>query len=160
MHARKANDELWKLTFAPANLETLIKAAVLLDGLDTDNEDTDAGERRNGTAREKLHSARNKFEILCGIGEDGDLPEERVRDFIRRDLSVIRDQIHEEGGSSRFKRWVVDSTTTQTISARNRTLKQRPVKRGAVHVRTHSDMRQNLTRCGRGLYSKGMSTSA
>ncbi len=68
MHARKANDELWKLTSAPANLGTFVVATVLLDGLDTDNEGIDAGERRNGTAREKIRSARNWFEILCGNG--------------------------------------------------------------------------------------------
>ncbi|SRR5260370_33368324 len=107
MHARKANDELWKLTSAPANLGTFVVATVLLDGLDTDNEGIDAGERRNGTAREKIRSARNWFEILCGIGEDGDWPEESLRSFIRQDLAAIKDQINSEEDStgSHFKRW-------------------------------------------------------
>jgi hypothetical protein len=38
MRARKAIGELRKLTAAPANLGTFITAAVLLDGLDKDNE--------------------------------------------------------------------------------------------------------------------------
>jgi len=51
MHVRKANDELSRLTSAPANLETFITDAALLDGLDRDNEDTDAGERPNEIGR-------------------------------------------------------------------------------------------------------------
>jgi hypothetical protein len=101
MHVSKVNDELSKLAEAPATLETFIKAAVLLDGLDKDNEDTDEGERRNETASEKTESARHWFEVLCGIGEDGDWSEEGLRDFIRRDLSAIRREI----GGSHFKRW-------------------------------------------------------
>src|SRR5438128_2257520 len=107
MHVRKASDELWKLTSAPANLGTFITVAVLLDGLDKDNKDTDTGERPNSTAREKIRSARRWFEILCGIGEDGGWPEESLRDFIRQDLSAIKDQINEDKVSacSHFKRW-------------------------------------------------------
>jgi hypothetical protein len=107
MHVRKANDELWKLTSAPASLETFITAAALLDGLDKANEDANSGERTNGTVSEKIQGARHWFEILCGIGEDGDWSEERLRDLIGRDLSVIGQEI--EGSS--FKRWpAVEST--------------------------------------------------
>ena len=99
MHVRKAHDELWKLASAPANLGTFVTATVLLDGLDKDNEDVNTGERLNGTAREKIRSARGWFEILCRIGEDGQFSEERVRDWIRQDLSVIGDQIDSEKDS-------------------------------------------------------------
>ena len=112
MHVRKAHDELWKLTTsAPANLGTFVTATVLLDGLDKDNEDVDTGDRSNGTAREKIRSARGWFEVLCGIGEDGQFPEEQVRDWIRQDLSVIGDQIDIEKDSPvcHFKRWQMGS---------------------------------------------------
>ena len=88
-------------------MKTFISAAVLLDGLDKDNEDTDPGERPNGTASEKVQSARSGFEDLCGIGEDGDLLEERLRDAIRQDLSVLGYQI--EG--PHFKRWPAVQST-------------------------------------------------
>jgi len=101
MHVRKANEKLWQLASEPGNLETFIKAAALLDGLDEDNEDTDMGKRPNETVSEKIHRARHWFEILCGIGEDGDWSDERIRDFVRQDLSVIGQEI--EG--SHFKRW-------------------------------------------------------
>jgi hypothetical protein len=72
MHVRKAHDELSKLlASAAANLGTFVTASILLDGLDKDNNDIETGERVNGTVREKLRSARGRFEILCGIGEDG-----------------------------------------------------------------------------------------
>jgi hypothetical protein len=107
MHARKAHDELWKLTSSPANLQTFIAATILLDGLDKDNEDIAAGERCNSTAREKIQRSRAWFEILCGVGEDGQWPEQQVRDSIRECLSVISDQIDSSAGSpaSHFKRW-------------------------------------------------------
>jgi hypothetical protein len=76
-----------------------------LDGLDRDNEETNTGERPNEVVGEKIQSARNWFEILCGIGEDGDWPEERLRDFIRQDLHVLEDQISEYLPCSHFKRW-------------------------------------------------------
>lgn len=78
---------------------------MLLDGLDRDNEDTDAGERPNEVVGEKIQSARNWFEILCGIGENGDWSEERLRDFIRQDLHVLEDQISEDSSRSHFRRW-------------------------------------------------------
>lgn len=107
MHVRKANEELWKLASAPATLGTFVTASVLLDGLDRDNEDVDDGERLNAIARDKIREARSWFEILCGIGEDGAWPEEALRDFIRRDLAGVGDQIDrgEDSASSHFKRW-------------------------------------------------------
>jgi hypothetical protein len=106
MHVRKATDELLKLAAAPATLGTFTTAYVLLAGLDTDNEDVNDEERRNGTVHEKLHSARNWFEILCGIGEEGNWPEERLRHFIRQDLFAVKEQIDVKGSSSsHFKRW-------------------------------------------------------
>lgn len=54
---------------------------------------------------EKIQDARGWFEILCGIGEDGDWPEERLRDFIRQDLLVLEEQIGEDSSRPHFKRW-------------------------------------------------------
>jgi hypothetical protein len=108
MHIRKACDELRKLASAPADLGTFTTAAVLLDGLDRDNEDIDNG-RLNNTAREKIEDARGWFEVLCGIGEGeaDQWPEGGVRGFIRQALCEIEQQIDGEGNSPRphFKRW-------------------------------------------------------
>lgn len=98
MHVRKAHDELLKLLdSAPANLDTLTKAAMLLDGMEASNMDADEGERPNETVNEKLHSARGWFEILCGVGEDGNWPEADLRHFIRCDLVVVNDNIAPDG---------------------------------------------------------------
>jgi hypothetical protein len=111
MHVRKAHDQLMKLASAPADLDTLIKATVFLDGLERDNVDVGEGERINGTARDKIHSARANFEILCGLGEDGDWSEERIRHFIRCDLSAVYHEITTEG--LHFQRWFDESTTDE-----------------------------------------------
>lgn len=104
---------------APATLGTFVAAAVLLDGLNRDNEDIGAEERINGTAREKIGSAGGWFAILCGVGEDGDWPEESIRDLIRQDLYTIRHQIKEEQDSpaSHFRRWpaVASSVAQETV---------------------------------------------
>ena len=109
MHIRKAYDELWRLASAPANLGLFTKAAVLLAGLDKDNEDIDTGERLNNTAREKIEDARGWFEVLCGIGEGpaDQWPEGGVRNFIRQALYEISQQINDETDSPcpHFKRW-------------------------------------------------------
>lgn len=112
MHVRKAIDELWKLTSAPANIGTFITATVLLDELGKDNENIDVGERRNETVRDKIRSAHNWFSILCGIGEDGNWPEASLRDFIRGELGVIRSEINrEESPCPHFKRWPAVAST-------------------------------------------------
>ena len=109
MHVRKALDELMKLTSAPATVETFVTASVLLDGLEKDNSAAnESGQRENGTVDEKLSGARGWFEILCGIGEDGNWAEDRVRNFIMQDLSVIGHEIDlesEDSPSAHFKRW-------------------------------------------------------
>jgi hypothetical protein len=107
MHVAKACKALWELSKAPANLDTYTKAAVLFAGLEADNADVDDGERPNETVNSKIHSARAWFEILCGIGEDGDWPEDRSREFVRSDLAGIQDHInHEiESPSSHFQKW-------------------------------------------------------
>jgi len=112
MHVRKAHDQLLKLASEPASLDTLTKAAVLLDGLERDNTDVDEGERVNGTAREKIGSARSWFEILCGVGEGGDWPEENVRHCIREDLSVMAVEI--APGDLHFTRWSDVSTVDES----------------------------------------------
>jgi hypothetical protein len=112
MHVRKATEELRKLTSAPASIGTFIRATVLLDALEKDNENVDTGERRNETARDKIRSARNWFEILCGIGEDGNWPEDSLRRSIGQDLYMIQSEINnEDSPCSHFKRWrAVEST--------------------------------------------------
>ncbi len=101
------------LASAPANLDTFVKATIFLDGLERDNADIGEGEWVNGVARDKIDSARAWFEILCGVGEgeDGDWPEERIRHFIRCDLSAIHEQIADEG--LHFERWPEASTTDE-----------------------------------------------
>lgn len=107
MHAAKTCDALSKLSQAPADLDTYTKASVLLTGLATDNADVDEGFRLNGTVRDKIHSILTWFEILCGIGEDGEWAEMSVREFIRSELSGLRSEIDNETESvaSHFKKW-------------------------------------------------------
>ncbi len=107
MHVRKRCKALSELiTSGKANLNTFVTASVLLDGLEKDNNDVELGWRVNGTVVEKLSSIRSWFEILCGIGEDYDRPEDDVRAFIRQDLSVIEDNIAPaDGASSHFRHW-------------------------------------------------------
>lgn len=94
MHVAKACKALSELSKAPADLDTYTKAAVLLAGLEADNADVDEGERPNETMKSKIHDARGWFEILCGIGEDGEWPENRLREFVRSDVAGIEDQIN------------------------------------------------------------------
>jgi hypothetical protein len=104
MHVLKAHDELLKLLdSAPANLETLTTAAMLFDGLERDNMDPNEGERSNEIVNDKLHSARNWFEILCGVGEDGGWAEDHLRELIRKDLSGAA--IHIADGGLHYKYW-------------------------------------------------------
>ncbi len=91
MHARKSCDELINLASAPANLDTLCKAVLLIEGLEQSNSEVEPPQDPNGTVREKLSSAQNWFEILCGVGEDGDWQAENVRSSIMADLLTIRD---------------------------------------------------------------------
>lgn len=107
MHVRKLCKALSDLTTSGgANLETFVTASVLLDRLETDNNDVDLGWRVNGTVLEKISSTRGWFEILCGIGEDYNRPESDIRAFILQDLSVIEGNIQpEDGASSHFKHW-------------------------------------------------------
>jgi len=103
MHARKSVQQLGLLAQAPSNLDTFVKAAVLLDGLERNNDNTSDGEHINGIVREKIQNARQWFEILCGVGENGDWDERNVRRAIRSDLSTMGDQIADDG--RHFKRW-------------------------------------------------------
>jgi hypothetical protein len=101
------------LTSARASLETFVTASVLLDGLDKDNKEIGPGERVNGTVQEKLSNARGWFEILCGIGEDGEWSQEQLRMYIRQDLSVIEGQVDTASKNSprpHFRRWLWTST--------------------------------------------------
>lgn len=104
MHVRKAHDQLLKLVnSAPASLTTLTTASMLIAGMEASNTDhPDIGERPNETVREKLHSARGWFEILCGVGEDGNWPESDVRHFIRCDLDIVGDNIAPDGLEFRY----------------------------------------------------------
>ena len=103
MHARKCVQQLKLLAQDPANLDLLVKAAVLLDGLESDNADVTEPDRANGIAREKIREARAWFEILCGVGQDRDCDEKTVRNAIQHNLSTIGDQIADDG--RHFKRW-------------------------------------------------------
>jgi hypothetical protein len=103
MHAHKGLEQLKNLASSPADLDTYTKAAVLIDGLLRTNTFADTGERANETVNSKLRSARNGFEILCGIGEDGNWPENQLRDIIRSDLSGAG--MHIESDGFYFKRW-------------------------------------------------------
>ena len=91
----------------PANLDTFIKAKVLLDGLYELNESVHptAGERRNGIVREKIMDAGNWFAMLCGIGEGEHEPndQDRARQFVLQALTVINSKTRDEGRS--FKAW-------------------------------------------------------
>ena len=93
-------------------------ASVLLDGLEKDNQaDKETGERVNGTVCEKIDDARGWFEILCGVGEDGQWPEENLRMFIRQALSVLESQIEQESEETpcaHFKRWPSTSGSPAT----------------------------------------------
>src|ERR1700691_278979 len=67
MHVRKATEAL-ELMSDPRNNETFTRAAVLLDGLERDNDHTDPGKRPNETASEKIQRARHWFEVLWESG--------------------------------------------------------------------------------------------
>jgi hypothetical protein len=103
MHVRKAYDRLNELAAGPADLDTYTKAAVLIDGLLRSNADSDNGERPNEIVNSKLRDARGWFEILCGIGEDGNWPDEQLRDLIRKDLHGAG--MHIEPAGLCFKGW-------------------------------------------------------
>ena len=104
MHVRKAYDELLKLLdIAPANLDVLTKAAVLFDGMERSNMDTAEGERPNRIVNEKLHSARHWFEILCGVGEEGNWTEAALHQYIRGDLLTVNGHMTPDG--RHFQRW-------------------------------------------------------
>jgi len=104
MHPRKALTQLQAITsHAPADLDTLTKASFLIQGLRSKNTDVEEFERKNETVDSKLQSAQNWFYILCGIGEDGDWPEQNLRDFIFEELSVVEGSIHPDG--MRFRAW-------------------------------------------------------
>jgi hypothetical protein len=103
MHAHKGLEQLKNLASSPANLDTYTKAAVLIDGLLRTNTFADTGERANEIVNSKLRSARSWFEILCGIGEDGNWPEDRLRDILRSELFGAG--MHIESDGLYFKRW-------------------------------------------------------
>jgi hypothetical protein len=107
MYVKKACDHLFELAISgPANLATFATVSVLLDGLNAENADCEAGERLNGTARNYIRQVRSWFEILCGVGEDG-WTEEKVRSNLRTDVSVLKQQIdnEREPKGATFKRW-------------------------------------------------------
>ncbi len=94
MHVGKALDKLLKLLDSePTNLDTFVKAVVLLHGLDKANSDFDIGERVNGIVREKIQDVRSWYEILCGLGEDLNLPKEDICGHIRNCLFTLKRQI-------------------------------------------------------------------
>ena len=104
MHPRKAIAQLQAITSrAPADLDTLTKASFLIQGLRSKNADVEEFERKNELVDSKLQSAENWFHILCGVGEDGDWPEQSLRDFIFAEISVVEDAIHADG--MRFQAW-------------------------------------------------------
>jgi hypothetical protein len=103
MHVRKALDELLKLTESPANLDTLTKATMLVDGMLRSNDDPNEG-RRNEMVISKLESARRWFETLCGLGEEDGTPE-RARYIIRTELAPVRDAIEPDSNGLYFKPW-------------------------------------------------------
>jgi hypothetical protein len=93
MHAQKLNSALRKLAQAPADIQTFVQAAALLDELDFDNHDCEEGERPNATVTAKLRETRSWFAVLSGVGEDGNWREEDVRLYIGHALSTIDDNI-------------------------------------------------------------------
>lgn len=98
MHARKAHGKLNELSKALPNLDTYTKAAVLIDGLLASTSAwLENDERPNEIVRSKLRSARGWFEILCGIGEDGNWTEDHLRDMIRADLYGAEMHINRDG---------------------------------------------------------------
>jgi hypothetical protein len=112
MHARKAHHQLNELAKAPANIDTYTKAAVLIDGLLRRNARVlEANERLNETVKAKLKSARGWFEILCGIGEDGDWGEQQLRDIIRADLHGAA--MHITGDGYGYQAWAATKTDSQ-----------------------------------------------
>ena len=103
MHVRKACNQLRELLrSSSANLDTLTKAAVLLDGLERENTDPAWG-RPNGTVTTKLQSARLWCETLCGFGEDCNRSQEEILQLVWNDLLVVEGEMQADGLRFKFR---------------------------------------------------------
>ena len=102
MDVRRIIKALEDMAFnGPANLDTFVKASVLLAALEKRNNsvDVDAGEYRDGTVNEKIGQARGWFTEFCGLGNRDDFftNSHQFRSWAYSALNIMGQHTTEEG---------------------------------------------------------------